>query len=206
MRHCDEIEVRSNLRILARERGKIVARREGHNIWLNLGREYLASVIIYTSYSPEVHGSDARVRYVGLGIGGAQQRMLSVANADPFASAYPGSNNQTDTDATVTRLERPVRVSGGSIVYPGAVDDVWLGLLQAPPTHPVPTQTRFQRLFTQLEVSYAPFLSVPLSEVMLFTSVASPSMFNNVGVAYDTFDSISKTSAISLELEWTLRF
>jgi hypothetical protein len=40
----ENIEVRSNLSLVARERVKIVARRDGHNIWLNLGREYLASL------------------------------------------------------------------------------------------------------------------------------------------------------------------
>jgi hypothetical protein len=41
---------------------------------------------------------------------------------------------------------------------------------------------------------------------MLFTSAASISVWNNTGVAYDTFDTISKTDAFDLEVSWTVRF
>lgn len=207
MSKCELIEVKSNLRIIARERGKIVARREGHNIWLNLGREYLATLITYTSFSPPTGGIDARIRYMGVGIGGSQQGLLAAANGPPLGTAYPGTNTQTDTDPTVTRLERPVRLTGGTLPYPGDANvDVWIGQVQVPSEHPVATQTVFRRLFQQLEISYAPFLSVPLSEVMLFTGAASPALYNNTGVAYDTYDPVSKTVANALEMEWTIRF
>jgi hypothetical protein len=202
----DLIEVKSNLVLTARCRGKIAARRVGHNIWLNLGREYLASLISYASFGPAVPERNDRIQYMGLGIGGTQQLALAVANAAPLVTAYPGSNAQTDTDPTVTTLERPVRVSGGSTAYPGVGGDVWLAQVQAPPTFVPPTSATFSVLFQESDVSYSPFLSVPLSEVMLFTSAASISVWNNTGVAYDTFDTISKTDAFDLEVSWTVRF
>jgi hypothetical protein len=55
-------------------------------------------------------------------------------------------------------------------------------------------------------VSYTPFLTVPLSEIGLFTNAANPNIYNNGPVAYDTFDTISKTSAFNLEVDWTVRF
>lgn len=200
------IQVKSNLRITIRERGKIVGRRQGHNIWLNLGREYLASLIAYSSFGPLTTERDDRIRYMGLGIGGTRQLALGTANANPLLTAYPGTNNQTDIDGTVSRLERPVRVTGGSDPYPGLGTDNWLGQAQAPAEHPTTTQTRFRRLFTETDISYAPFLTVPLSEIMLFTNNASINVFNNPGVAYDTFDTISKTSSYGLETDWTIRF
>lgn len=206
MHTASEIEVKSNLILTARERGKIVQRREGHNIWLNLGREYLASLIAYGSFGPLSPERDDRIRYMGLGIGGSRQIALGVANADPLLTAYPGTNVQTDIDATVTRLERPVRVAGSSDPYPGQVGDTWLGQVQAPATHLTPTSVTFQRLFGETDVSYAPFLSVPVSEIMLFTGNANPGVHNNIGVAYDTFDSLSKTNAFELEILWTIRF
>jgi hypothetical protein len=143
---------------------------------------------------------------MGVGIGGNQQIALSTVNSPPLVTAYPGTNAQTDTDPTVTALERPVRISGGSLPYPGSVGDVWLGQVQAPATHITATQVTFSHLFGELDVSYNPFLVVPLSEIMLFTYAAAPNVYNNTGVAYDTFPSISKTNAFSLEVDWSVLF
>lgn len=200
------VEVRNNLHLVARERGKVVARRDGHNIWVNLGREYLASLLAYSSFTPVTPERDDRIRYMGVGIGGTRQLALAVANAVPLVTAYPGSNAQTDTDPTLTTLERPVRLSGSSDPYPGQGADVWLGQVQAPATHGTATEVTFKRLFTQVEISYNPFLTVPLSEVGLFTAAASVNVYNNLLVAYDTFDTLSKTNAFELEVDWTVRF
>lgn len=204
-----DIEVRQNLKLTLRERGKIIDRREGHNIWVNLGREYLARLISFQSFSPDVAEdppSENRVKYMGLGIGGTRQVAPGVANTPPINPPYVGSNAQTDLDVTVTMIERPVRVGGGSTAYPGISGDVWLGQVQAPADHSVPAEVTFTKVFTQAEVSYAPFLSVPLSEIGLFTSSADPGLYQNTFIAYDTFDTVSKTVAFELEVAWTIRF
>lgn len=209
MRFQETVEVKNNLRLIARERGKIIARRDGHNIWVDLGREYLAHLIALTSYGPDVPERNDRIKYMGFGIGGTRQIAPGVANAAPMSTAYPGLNAQTDLDPTVTTLERPVRISGSTTIPSGPYNpaDVWLGTIQAPPIHSTTTQVTFRRLFTQTEVSYSSFTTVPLSEVMLFTSAANPiGQPFNTGVAYDTFDTISKTGALELEVEWTVRF
>jgi hypothetical protein len=202
----DTVEVKNNIHMVMRERGKIIGRRESHNIWLNLGREYLASLLAYSSFSPLTPERNDRIAYMGVGIGGNQQIALTTANTPPLVTAYPGTNNQTDTDPTVTALERPVRISGGSLPYPGSGGDVWLGQVQAPAVHATATQVTFSHLFGETDISYNPFLIVPLSEIMLFTYNASPNVYNNTGVAYDTFPSISKTNAFSLEVDWTVLF
>lgn len=204
MRLSDSIEVKQNLHIIARERGKIVARRDGHNIWLDLGREYLAQLIAYSSMVGPTGERDDRIRYMGLGIGGNRQLLLGIANSEPLLTPYGGTNVQTDSDATVISLERPVRLSGGVGAPSGA--DVWLGQVQAPAVHPISTQTTFSRIFTSAEINYGPFLSVPLSEVMLYPGAANVNVYNNPGIAYDTFDSITKTTAFELEVNWTIRF
>src|SRR6478735_3757137 len=171
MRLQETISVRNNLRITTRERGKIAARREGHNIWLDLGREYLASLISLVSYGPDTPERNDRIKYMGFGIGGTRQVAPGVANAAPLVTAYPGTN-------------------------------VWLGTIQAPPIHTTATEVTFRRLFSQTEISYSSYTTVPLSEVMLFTSAANPiGQPFNTGVAYDTFDTISKTGAFELEVE-----
>lgn len=217
MGFADVITVKSNLRLTLRERGKIRARRQGHNIWVNLGREWLATLIDYTSLPsppavlPVTVEEDRRIRYMGLGIGGNRQLNLSVANTAPMSTNYPGTNNQSDTDPTVTVLERPVRISsvGAPVPPPYSATDVWLGQVVAPATHNTATSTTFTRLFQETEVSYATFLSVPLSEIGLFLHNNSSTYINlpnNTFVAYDTFDTLMKTTAFSLEIDWTIRF
>lgn len=202
----DDIEVKSNLKLTMRDRGKIVGCRDGHNIWLNLGREYLARRISFSSFGPDVAEDLQGVKYMGFGIGGTQQLAPATANAAPISPPYTGTNNQTDVDATLTVLERPVRVSGSSAAYPGLAGDIWVGTIQAPAVHTLPTETRFSRVFTQTDLSYPPFLSVPLSEVGLFLSGSDPENYQNTMIAYDTFDTLSKTTAFELEVQWTIKF
>ena len=207
MRFLETVKVKNNLKLIARERGKIVARRDGHNIWLDIGREYLAQVIALNSYGPDVPQRNDRIKYMGFGIGGTRQIAPGVSNVPPLSVDYPGANLQTDLDPTVIHLERPVRVSGSTTVTPGSAGDVWLGTIQAPAIHTTAREVTFRRLFSQTEVSYATYASVPLSEIGLFTSTAVPiGEPHNTPVAYDTFDSISKTGAFEIEVEWTVRF
>lgn len=206
MRLIDDIEVRQNLIITARERGKIVARRKGHNIFLDLGREWLAHLISLSSLNPDVAERSDRVKYMAVGIGGTRQLALAAANAAPYGTIYVGTNAQTDVDPTVTVLERPVRVSGSEQMYPGIAGDAWVGAVQAPPVHTQTTEVTFRRLFGPTDVSYGSFSSVPLSEVGLLTSAADPQNYLNTLVAYDTFDTLSKTGAVELEFVWTLKF
>jgi len=203
----EDIDVRQNLSIIARERGKIVDRRDGHNIFLDTGRQWLAELIAYISFAPLTTQRDDRVRYMGLGIGGSSQLTTAHADSPPYSDYGPvGGFTQTDLDPTYTSLERPVRVSGGTgAPAPG---DVWIGQVGAPPSYPVPASVTFSRVFSQLEISYTPYLSVPLSEVGLFTAAANINDPWNIGlmVAYDTFDTISKTTSVELEVLWTLKF
>jgi hypothetical protein len=205
MRIKDTIEVHSNLKVTARERGKIVARREGHNIWLDLGREYIAQLIAFQSFGPDVAVRNDRIKYMGVGIGGTAQLALPTANSAPISPPYTGTNLQDDVTPIVTTIERPVRVSGSTSAYPGLAGDQWVGQIQAPPDLSGGTEVVFRRVFTEEEVSYGPFLIVPISEVMLFTSAADPENYLNTGVAYDTIATLAKTVATAIEFEWTIR-
>jgi len=209
MRFLETVEAKQNLHIIARERGKIVARRDGHNIWVDLGREYLAQLISFSSFGPDTPERNDRIKYMGFCIGGTRQTAPGVANASPLSVAYPGTNVNTDTDPTITQLERPVRVSGTTTgpLDPYDPADVWLAQVQAPAVHTVATEVTFRRLFLVTDISYSTFTTVPLSEAGLFTSAANPiGQPHNTLIAYDTFDSISKTNAVEIEVVWTIRF
>jgi hypothetical protein len=202
----EPLQVRSNLVLTLRERGKKVTQVVGHNIWLNLGREFIVQLISYSAFGPDTAYRNDRIKFMGVGIGGNKQIAPAIANNTPISTAYPGTNTYVDTDATITSLERPVRVTGGSSGPPYSnPSDVWLGRIQAPPTFPSATEVTYRRVFSQAEISYSPFDVVPLSEIGLFTSAANPSIYNNSPVAYDTFPTIAVTTAFDLEVAWTIR-
>lgn len=208
------VTARSNLEITLRERGKVVARRRGHNIWLDLGREYLAGLLGYQSFVPLTPEQDSRVSYMGFGIGGTRQISPAISDNEPLRSHYPGGHAQTDTMPGVMQLERPVRF--GWAVGPNAPTfpfltavydpgDVWLKQVQVP-THPTTTSTRFVLTASSTDLNGGYYLAVPVSEIGLFHRGADLHAYNNSPVAYDTFDSIQKTGSFDLTVSWTIRF
>jgi len=226
----DSIDPKVNVRITARERGKRVPRlcREGHNIWVNQGRQYLAEVIspLNSSFAAHYNDSPVRfVRYMGLGIGGDSQ-LVDISTLYPTLDThYPGQNVYDDATISVAYLERPVKVSGTAGV--GASDGIWMNSVTAPPTFsgsPV-TTVEFDALFdtADLHLSGA-YPAVPVSEIGLFLSSESysrtseevydyltgPAYINASTrqklIAYNTFATITKTVSVSLEVHWEIQF
>jgi hypothetical protein len=221
----DIVQAKVNVKIVARERGKIVARREGHNIWVNFGREYLAKTISPSDGTYTTAVNPAVVRYMGLGIGGDAQAIDIAGTFPTLDTHYPGQNIFDDTVITTATLERPVKVSGTAGV--GASAGVWMNSVTAPPTFggaPI-TKVEFDTLFTNNDIQLSgAYPSVPLSEIGLFLSsevasrtseevydYGSPPAFINAStrqklLAYNTFDPISKTVSVSLEIHWEIQF
>lgn len=126
MRFKDSIELKTNITFTLRdERGKLTQRRS-HNVWLDYGRDWLLYLMSYDITSPlpghphtipVTPAPSYRIFSMGFGIGGTKQ----IATLPPILdTTYPGTNAQTDTDLTVTYLERPV------MVEEIAADDYWL--------------------------------------------------------------------------------
>lgn len=209
----DEIEVRWNLEIDLYDRGK--RRRwhqRTHNIVVNTGRQMFCEVITPQSLGPAsfVRHQDTVVRYIGFGIGGTMQNNPAAAAApysDPFPGGYPGTNAQTDTDVTVTLLERPIQVSAAPL---------WMREISTPGTFPTGQSTRFTAIFSEADLNFGAFSSVPLSEIALYKSSADPTLPNGSAgaypgagghtMAYDTFNTISKTGVFSIQVNWEFRF
>lgn len=207
-------ETKNNLVITVRERGKIVQRVEGHNIWLDTGRTFLAQLISYATLSPDTTERDDRIQYIGFGIGGVQQMYPSVADVAPIITHYPGTNLAHDHDHHLLRLERPVRYSwaGAAAVptgtYPSLTylpTDVFLKQVD-PPTHPTSTSTSYTCNISETEFLGGSFLMMPLSEIGLFTSLSAVDDYASAPVALDTFESIMKTNKFSMDINWTVRF
>lgn len=230
------IDVRSNLTLSLREEphGKIVDQRKVHNIFTDYGREWISELIsLDTGATP--FRSD-RVRYMGFGIGGTNQSIESATlrgtwagfpnhwgytnPLDPTTGGYghdgtPGSGDPTqdETDPTITGLEYPVQVTSTDYF-----DEIVL-----PATFPEAGTVRFTAVLGYNQVSFGSATSVPLSEIGLFTEsrqatrdeaplpqdrevIPAPPLGVRYMVAYNTFDVISKTSALVLQVDWEIRF
>lgn len=190
------MQLKNNIRLTLRERGKIKHRWEGQNIWLDAGREWLAELISYSAYSPLTPVENRRVGYVGFGIGGFRQTNLLVANNPPFSVDYPGTNIQTDMDPGVNALERPVCVTAG----------VYLAELPPPDISSTYYYAKYTLSLGLSDVSFGSYLTVPLSEVALFHSGADPFEPDNQPLSYEAFESLPKTQAMTLDVDWSVRF
>ena len=131
---------------------------------------------------------------------------------------------QTDSDPTVTGLEYPVQIN--SLNYYDTV--------KKPATFPEAGTVRLTAVLGYTDVSYGSYTSVPLSEIGLFTASATEGVTNTAYppldateqrgdypptsgdyfppagtrymVAYNTFPTLTKTSAFVLQVDWELRF
>lgn len=239
----DDIRVGSNVRLQLREKpgGRVVDKRESHNIFVNYGREWISELTAYDSSL--VPFRNDRVRYVGVGIGGTTQGIPSAqirtAGYAGFADDwdYVGSDlstggtggtgtadpTQTDQDPTVTGLEYPVQIT----------DQNYYDEVKLPSSFPEAGVARFTVVLGYSDVSFSSFTSVPISEVGLFVGSvtegvqnvdyppldatesrdptgAGPPYYPPVGtrfmIAYNTFDTLTKTNAFVLQIDWELRF
>jgi hypothetical protein len=220
-----------NVWITVRERGKRVLKhcRHEHNIWVDLGREYLARVVAPNDLLSDHNVEPPRefIKYMGVGIGGSSQTHPA-AYITPLSTDYPPAdpggvpgqpgNQFTDDDLTVQTLERPVRVNLE------ADPNTWMEPVATPVVFLNSSKTvRFDHLFEPPDINNAripAYTIVPLSEVGLFLATENPDAGNVydsgapnwVGagrqklVAYNTYEAIPKTISFSLEIRWELRF
>lgn len=205
----ERLELRWNIEIDLIERGKRKRwHQRTHNIVVNSGRQFILETITPQTLGPSsfTRHQDQVVRYIGFGIGGTKQNS-SAAFSSPYSDAYPagygGTNAQTDSDVTVSILERPVQVTNAPL---------WMREISTPGTFPTATSTRFIAVFSDSDIAFGSFTSVPLSEIALFKGSADTSLPNGSAgsypgtgghmIAYDTFDTISKTGNFSIEVRW----
>lgn len=186
------IEVKGWVTAVLRERGKILRKVEGHNIWTNTGREYLAMLMsLQVAGSPGTPFRNDRVAYIGIGTG---------AQAE---------------DVGVTSLVTPVAYTTGSFL--AALD-----VPPSFPLTPTRTTVRFHRTFLETDLTPDPGDRVDIAEMGLFTDgdpAASPaydpgtrdttfsSASSQAPVAYKAFtDVLPKTDATQFEVNWEIRF
>ena len=205
----EQLLVESNVRIsVFDQHGKLVDRRDSHNVLTNNGAAWLARLASSASYPAgldPIPNTAERVKYIGLGCGGVLQTGAG------FWSAQSAL-------ITVTALEDPVAYTG----LLGA--RVWLKQVDAQAVTPTyfPMSTRVKYIVDLLpaELTYAGSTAdasgtavgtlAPISEAGLYLSSANtvivdPTQENGL-VAYDVFAPLSITPNNQVRAEWELRF
>jgi hypothetical protein len=227
MHFSEGIQVKSNFKIITRERGKIVPEHclEEHNIWVNLGRAFLPQVVSPGS-SFGTHMLDTTIGYMGFGIGGNKQ-LTNVDTMFPVLAAdYPGQETYDKNTPGTQYLERPIKVNGtpGS----GGSGD-WAVPISLPPSlvlvGSIYSTVEYVTVVTDLMIALGgAYPEVPISEAALmlydqpvigqpssaFYAYSSPPSYINPSrptlVAYNNFGTITKTTDIDLEFYWQLQF
>ena len=218
----EALQLECNVRIEARARGKLVAVREGHNVFVNQGRQWLRDHMAAALYPPALFedanltgdngqagnadnfsplGKTYKPRFIGLGVGGALQSITP-----------PGPGGFTEV-ATINRLEYPVLSTTGQYLkevlpQPNTADMDFF---------PTDYSVRYRGIFEYNDVSFAGQVdgfgtAVPISEAALFTSRAGRDLDPAVGVngtlgciAYHIFEPLTKTPEFVFEVAWELR-
>lgn len=185
------IEVHGWVKMCLRERGKIVpgSHREGHNIWTNTGREYLA-LLMSLKVGPSTAFRTDSVAYIGMGTGSKLEETSVLNLAQPVAysssvflapldipPSFPLTPIRTTVRYSRTFLEDQITLS------PGIVNLSEMGLYTSGSPTSVP---------------------IPYSPNTRDTSFVNAA--NQAPVAYKTFEPIPKTNALELELSWEIRF
>jgi hypothetical protein len=182
------VEVKGWVSLCLRERGKIVpgSRREGHNIWTNTGREYLALLMSIETPPTSAFRND-RIAYIGVGTGSTVEDVGVIRLANPVQYVIgqflapldvPPTFPLTPTRTTVryhrTFAENEITITPGS-----RVDISEMGLF----TNGSPTS------------------HVPGTRDTGIANAGSQSP-----CAYKTFEPIGKTDSLELEVSWEIRF
>lgn len=182
------VEVKGWVKLVMRERGKIVpgSHREGHNIWTNSGREYLA--LLMSLSAPSTPFRTDSICYIGVGIGSQIEAASVLFLASPIVYAtglflapldVPPTFPLTPTRTTVryhrTFAENEITISPGS-----SADISELGLF----TNGDPA-SNYDPGSRNVSISVA--------------SAQSPA-------AYKTFEPVGKTDALQLDVSWEIRF
>ena len=193
MRFIENIEIRSNVFLCMRERGKLVpgSRREGHNVFTVTGRNLLSKLIGWqTIGSTDIPFTHKRVRWCGVGIG-SQLEVTTVATLnDPTLAS--GANYLAALQSV--EFPDPTTIRFNKVFGP---TEITFGSAPVPVTE--------AGLFADVN----PWDMGGTEDTQAsggFNTTLRPDVPNNPPVVYKTFEELNKTSDFSLEIQWDFRF
>jgi hypothetical protein len=201
----DNIHVEVNFFATLRDRrGRVIDRREKHNVFTDVGRDWLAHLVAWEALGdPDTPKTNARVRWAALGTGLTQLE-----------------------EASVIQLEVPTRVDDSGNYLVAIQSSTYIA-----PASPGDRPTmRFKKEFSGLEITTETNPVVSISEAGLFVDVykadappvgiggaddvpsaglntiLDPTFATNSPVAYARFDPLTKTQDFIFEIVWDFRF
>ena len=183
------VEVKGWVKLVCRERGKIVpgTHREGHNIWTNTGREFLAQRI-----SPDLlNGGTLRgdaVAYMGVGIG-SQLEEPGVLRLN-----QPVVYDQDIFLADITGVDFPLYPARTTVQYQRVFSETEIT------TAGLTVQISELGLFTNGDPEASP------ANTFGSRLVSFAASWDAAPVAYKTFEAVGKTASMQLEVSWQIRF
>jgi len=186
--HADStLSVQSLFRACLKKDGVAVpgSERVGHNVMTNFGAEWLAELIVWQTIGvSDVPFTNRRVRWIGV-----------------------GDDSHALVTESIQTLKSAVTIDG--TLYLATVDDS----LSTPtgPEFVSPVWVRFARTFDYGEISHSG--DVVIKEAGLYADYREGGVYGlyptnplNPVIAYKAFDGLLKSSAFTLELEWSFKF
>lgn len=195
MRFNETIGIEANLRMVMRERGKLVERREYHNVFTITGRNWLSKLSAWSTIgSQDIPFTQRRVRWMGAGIGSQLEVTTVAALAQPTLATSTDflSAIQTVNFPTSTSVEFIKEFSVNEITVTGA-----------------PVALTEVALFVDYDPAEGGLANDGTEDVEIGGSVnttLNPAIGTNSPVAYKTFDPITKTIDFTFEVQWEFRF
>lgn len=191
MRLIDDIEVNSNVEILLRERGKIIERREGHNVFTVTGRNLFSKLISWqTIGATDIPYTNRRVRWMGVGIGS----LLEVTTVS--ALAQPQLVTPTDYLVPIQSVSFPDSTSVRFNKEFGTGEINVLG---------TPVAISEAGLFADVVPANSGGTE-DVGHTLATDPTLNPSVANNPPIAYKSFGALTKTIDFTLEIKWDFRF
>ncbi len=182
------VEVQGWVKMVMRERGKVVrgSHREGHNIWTNTGREYLA-LLMSLQTGPNTGFRSDHIAYIGVGTGAQVEEAGVTRLVTPIAYATGQFLAALDIPPTF-----PLTPTRTTVRYHRIFDETEIT------TTPGSTINISEMgLFTNGRQSdYAPGLR---DTTLAAAGSQSPA-------AYKSFEPIGKKDSLQLEVSWEIRF
>lgn len=191
-----DLAVHANVDLILRERGKIVERREGHNVFTLTGRNLLSKLLAWQTISgTDIPYTNRRTRWIGVG-SGLQLEVTTVSSLNIPLLVTP-----TDFIVPIQTVEFPTSTSVRFIREFGTGEITISG---------TPVTVTEAALFADVnpanmggteDVGYlGPVPPNPPSTTLDPTEGANPP------IAYKAFEGLTKTVDFTLEIKWEFRF
>jgi hypothetical protein len=186
-----DLTLMANVELLLRERGKLIERREGHNVFTVTGRNLLSKLIAWSTIAgTDIPFTHRRTRWIGVGIGS----LLEVTTVS--ALAQPQLVTPTNYLVPLQTVEFPTSTSVRFIKEFSTSEINVLG---------TPVTITEAGLFADVSPGNAGGTE-DVGHTLPTDTTLDPTLGTNPPIAYKSFEGLTKTVDFTLEIRWDFRF